>query len=178
MWWIAPLQLAAAQEPLRLAAVEVGTAAGTLSDRDGVQARAEWSTGHILHVGVQGSWNQGSALAAPGDFETLDTWDSDEIQGHDIRALAALGAHLDDRHVQVGIGLAAGPWILIDRDSLATDPLTGHVSIDTETEVVLHAYWTTSVRVRIAHGIGVYFATTGYLGTARADASFGVGWTR
>jgi hypothetical protein len=177
MWWLA-VHLAAAGEPLRLAAVEVGTAAGTLSDCDGVQARAEWSTGHTFHVGVQGSWNQGSALAAPGDYQTLDNWYGDETQGHDIRALAAVSAHLDDKHVQVGIGLAAGPWILIDRDSLAADLLTGHVSIDTETEVVLRAYWTTSVRVRVVHGFGVYFATTGDVGTARADASFGVGWTR
>jgi len=109
---------------------------------------------------------------------TLDEWDPDETQGHDIRALVALSAHLDDKRVQVGIGLAAGPWLLLDRNTLAVDPLTGQAVIDTITEVDLRAYWTTSVRLRITHGIGVYFATTGDLGTGGADASFGVGWTR
>ena len=178
MWLALFVPFAAAQDKLRLAAVELGNANGTLSDKSGVQARAEWSTGRTLHIGVQGSWNEGQTLAAPGDFMTLDEWDPDETQGHDIRALVALSAHLDDKRVQVGIGLAAGPWLLLDRNTLTVDPLTGQAVIDTTTEVDLRAYWTTSVRLRITHGIGVYFATTGDLGTGGADASFGVGWTR
>lgn len=179
MLWLAIVPFAAAQERLRLAAVEAGTAAGTLSDKGGVQARAEWSTGRTWHVGVQGSWNEGEAMREPGDYSPPDSYDSETpTQGHDIRALAALSAHLDDRHVQVGIGLAAGPWILVDRDTLFVDDLTGGVDIDPVTEVVLRAFWTTSVRVRISHGIGVNLATTGDLGTARADVSLGVGWTR
>jgi hypothetical protein len=179
MLWLAIVPFAAAQERLRLAAIEVGGTDGTLSDKGGMQARAEWSTGRALHVGAQGSWNQGEAVREPGDFPTPDQFDSETpTQGHDFRALAALSVHLDDRHVQVGIGLAAGPWILVDRDTPSVDHLTGEVTIEPATEVVLRAFWTTSVRLRISHGIGVYFATTGDLGTARADASLGVGWTR
>ena len=177
MWLALLVPFAAAQDRLRLAAVEVGSASGTLSDRTGVQARAEWSKGRTLHLGVQGSWNEGELVPQWGDWDTLEQ-DPDQTQGHDIRALAALSAHLDDRHVQVGVGFAAGPWILIDRYAIFSDPLTGQVSVDTTTEVDLRAFWTTSVRVRITHGIGVYFATTGDLGTGRADASVGVGWTR
>jgi hypothetical protein len=177
MWLALFVPFAAAQDRLRLAAIEFGSAAGTLSDVNGVQARAEWSTGRTLHVGVQGSWNQGGVLLDPNDYP-LD-WDAaEETQGHDIRALAALSAHLDDKRVQVGIGLAAGPWILVDRETFSVDPLTYDVEIDSTTEVVLRAYWTTSVRVRIVRGIGVYLATTGDLGTALADVSLGVGWTR
>jgi hypothetical protein len=178
MWLALFVPFAAAQDRLRLAAAEVGNANGTLSDKNGVQARAEWSTGRTLHIGVQGSWNEGVTLRAPGDF-TLDEWNpDDDAQGHDIRALATLSAHLDDEHVQVGIGLAAGPWLLLDRNTIVIDTLTGHAEIDTTTEVDLRAFWTTSIRLRITHGIGVYFATTGDLGTGGADASFGVGWTR
>ena len=62
MLWLAIVPFAAAQERLRLAAIEAGGANGTLSDLGGVQARAEWSTGRTWHVGAQGSWNEGAAV--------------------------------------------------------------------------------------------------------------------
>lgn len=175
MLWLAIVPFAVAQDRVRLAAVEVGSAVGTLSDRDGVQARAELSTGHWLHAGVQGSWNAGETV----EYEYLfdpdaappDEWD-------DVRVLGTLSAHLDDGHVQVGLGLAAGPWFYFGRDVLGVDPVTGEPVENDGTEVWLSAFWTSSLRIRVTHGVGVYFASTGDLSSARMDASFGVGWTR
>ena len=171
------MPFAAAQEPLRLAAAEIGTAIGNLSEYDGIQARAEWSTGRTLHLGVQGSWNGGS----PKESEyVIDVEDPDSAMGRsdEIRLLATLGCHLDDRRVQVGIGLAAGPWIWIADDAPVFDTSEREVGTFDGTTVWLAAFWTTSIRVRVSHGIGLYLATTGDLTRARADGSFGIGWTR
>lgn len=179
MLWLAIVPFAAAQDRLRLAAVEVGTAAGNLSDHDGVQARAEWSTGRTVHVGVQGSWN-GGPPKEDGYIVDVDV-DPTELgpsRSDDVRLLATLGCHLDDRRVQVGLGLAAGPWIWIANDVPLFETDKGEVATLTGTDVWLAAFWTTSIRVRVSHGIGFYLATTGALTTVSADASFGIGWTR
>ena len=179
MWWVLAVPFAAAEEPLRLAAVEVGTAAGNLSDRDGVQARAEWSTGRSLHVGAQGSWNGGPPKESGiVDVDEDPTADSTTSRSDDVRLLATLGFHLDDRRVQVGIGLAAGPWIWIAEDAPVFETSKQEVGTFSGTTVSLAAFWTTSIRVRVSHGVGVYLATTGDLTSARADGSFGIGWTR
>jgi hypothetical protein len=175
MWWMCAVQFAAAQEPLRLAALEVGLVGGELSEHDGIQARAEWSTGRTVHFGVQGSWNGGGE---DPEFSLYDPTPDHSAARHEIRALAAISAHLDDRHVQVGLGLAAGPWIFVGRDAYVSEPLTGELATFSGTDVVLSALWTSSVRVRIVKRVGVYFATTGDFVWARTDASFGIGWTR
>jgi hypothetical protein len=176
LWSAIVVCSAAARDPLRLAAVEVGTAAGNLSERDGVQARVEWSKGKTFHVGVQGSWNRGGFLE-PEYYVTLDPATTVTTDWHDVRALGTLSAHLDDRHVQVGVGLAAGPWIFVGRSAYAVS-YSGEVVQYSGTDVWLAAFWTTSIRVRIVDGVGLYLAATGDVSSTLADSSFGIGWTR
>jgi hypothetical protein len=176
MVWLTLWARVAAAEPLRIAVVEIGTAAGSLSSADGAQTRLEWSTGGSLHLGFQGSWNGGPYPESDGDF--LYAPEDPDARLDAIRALATLGWHLDDRRVQVGLGLAAGPWVSVSRDAPAYSPSDDSWSTYSGRDVALAAFWITSIRIRIFDDVGVYFATTGDLASVAADGSFGIGWTR
>ncbi len=63
-------------------------------------------------------------------------------------------------------------------DELFVESYYGETVDYSGTNAWLAAFWTTSIRVRIVEGIGVYLAATGDLGSTRADGSFGIGWTR